>query len=36
MNDSERRRYEMLVRVKQFGIDNAADFTGIATTSQAA
>lgn len=32
MNDSDRRRYEMLVRVKQFGIDNAADFTGIATT----
>lgn len=31
MNDSDRRRYEMLVRVKQFGIDNAADFTGIAT-----
>lgn len=32
MNDSDRRRYEMLVRVKQFGIDNAGDFTGIATT----
>ncbi len=32
MNDSDRRRYEALVRVKQFGIDNAADFTGIATT----
>jgi hypothetical protein len=32
MNDSDRRRYEMLVRVKQFGIDNGADFTGIATT----
>lgn len=26
MNDSERRRYEMLVRVKQFGIENSADF----------
>ncbi len=26
MNDYDRRRYEMLVRVKQFGIDNAADF----------
>ena len=26
MNDNERRRYEMLVRVNQFGIDNAADF----------
>ena len=32
MNDRDRRRYEMLVRVKQFGIDNAGDFTGIATT----
>ncbi|MCC6326978.1 MAG: hypothetical protein IT174_00575 [Acidobacteria bacterium] len=32
MNDSDRRRYEMLVRVKQFGIDNAGDFSGIATT----
>ena len=31
MNDNDRRRYEMLVRVNQFGIDNAADFTGIAT-----
>ncbi len=26
MNDSERRRYEMLVRVNQFGVDNAGDF----------
>jgi hypothetical protein len=26
MNDRDRRRYEMLVRVNQFGIDNAADF----------
>lgn len=26
MNDRERRRYEMLVRVNQFGIDNAVDF----------
>lgn len=26
MNDYDRRRYEMLVKVKQFGIDNAADF----------
>ena len=34
MNDNERRRYEMLVRVKQFGIDNAADFApaSVATT----
>ncbi|MBK9527397.1 MAG: hypothetical protein IPO41_03545 [Acidobacteria bacterium] len=32
MNDNDRRRYEMLVRVKQFGIDNAGDFSGIATT----
>jgi len=31
MNDSGRRYYERLFRVKQFGIDNAADFTGIAT-----
>lgn len=31
MNANERRRYEMLVRVKQFGFDNAADFpAGIA------
>ncbi|MEP6788869.1 MAG: hypothetical protein ABJB40_10590 [Acidobacteriota bacterium] len=30
MNDSDRRRYEMLVRVRQFGLDNTADFTGIA------
>ena len=28
MNDSDRRRYEMLVRVNQFGTDNAADFPG--------
>jgi hypothetical protein len=26
MNDSERRRLEMLIRVRQFGVDNAADF----------
>ena len=26
MNDRDRRRYDMLQRVKQFGIDNAADF----------
>ncbi len=32
MNDSDRRRYEMQVRVVQFGTDNAGDFTGIATT----
>jgi len=32
MNDDNRRRYEMQVRVNQFGIDNAGDFTGIATT----
>lgn len=31
MNDSDRRRYEMQVRVVQFGADNAGDFTGIAT-----
>jgi len=31
MNDSDRRRYEMQVRANQFGVDNAADFTGIAT-----
>lgn len=31
MNASDRRRFEMLVRVNQFGIDNAGDFTGIAT-----
>lgn len=37
MNDSERRRYEMLARVKQFGIDNAGDFpAGIAATKFAA
>lgn len=32
MNDSDRRRYEMQVRVNQIGVDNAADFTGLATT----
>lgn len=32
MNDYDRRRYEMLVRIKQFGIDNAADMNGVATT----
>lgn len=26
MNDSERRRVEMFIRVRQFGTDNAADF----------
>lgn len=26
MDDNERRRYEMLVRVRQFGTDNAGDF----------
>jgi hypothetical protein len=31
MNDYDRRRYEMLVRVKQFGIDNAADMNPTAT-----
>ncbi len=31
MNDDNRRRYEMQVRVVQFGSDNAGDFTGIAT-----
>lgn len=31
MNDSDRRRYEMQVRVVKFGTDNAADFTGIAS-----
>ena len=30
MNDSEKRRYEMQVRVVQFGSDNTADFTGVA------
>lgn len=29
MNDSERRRYECFLRIKQFGIDNAADFAAI-------
>ena len=28
MDDNERRRYEMLVRVRQFGTDNAGDFPG--------
>ena len=32
MNDNERRYYERAVRVNQFGIDNAGDFTGKATT----
>lgn len=32
MNDSDIRRYEMQVKANQFGIDNGADFTGIATT----
>jgi hypothetical protein len=27
MNDDSKRRYEMLVRVKQFGTDNSADFS---------
>lgn len=31
MNDYDRRRYEMLVQVKQFGIDNTADMN---TTAQ--
>jgi hypothetical protein len=31
MNDDNRRRYEMQVRVVVFGTDNAGDFTGIAT-----
>lgn len=33
MNDADRRRYEMQVRVAQLGVDNAADFTGLATTT---
>lgn len=33
MNDRDRLRYEMQVRVAQLGVDNAADFTGIATTN---
>lgn len=33
MNDDNRRRYEMQVRVVQFGTDNAGDFSGIATTN---
>lgn len=32
MNDDNRRRYEMQVRVVQFGTDNSGDFTGFATT----
>ena len=32
MNDTERRYYERGIRVSQFGIDNAGDFTGKATT----
>jgi hypothetical protein len=33
MNDGDRRRYEMQLRVTQFGANNAADFTGIAATA---
>lgn len=33
MNDNSRRRHEMHIRSAQFGVDNAADFTGIATTN---
>jgi len=33
MNDADRRRYEMQVRVAQLGVDNATDFTGLATTT---
>lgn len=29
MNDSERRRYECFIRIRQFGIDNAGDFATI-------
>ncbi len=29
MNDSERRRYECFLRIKQFGTDNTADFAAI-------
>lgn len=29
MNDSDRRRYECFLRIKQFGVDNAADFSAI-------
>ena len=32
MNDDNRRRYEMQVRVVQFGTDNSGDFSGFATT----
>lgn len=32
MNDGDRLRYEMQVRVDTFGTDNAADFTGLAPT----
>lgn len=33
MNDDIRRRYEMQVRVVQFGTDNSGDFSGIGTTT---
>ena len=33
MNDDVRRRYEMQVRVVQFGTDNAGDFSGLGTTT---
>jgi hypothetical protein len=29
MNDSERRRYETFLRIRQFGTDNSADFASI-------
>ena len=29
MNDSDRRRYECFLRIKQFGVDNSADFASI-------
>lgn len=29
MNDSERRRYECFLRIKQFGLDNRSDFAAI-------
>lgn len=29
MNDSERRRYECFIRIRQFGTDNSADFAAI-------
>ncbi len=31
MSDYDRRRHEMQIRAGKFGVDNAADFTGIAT-----